>query len=96
VWEVPEGMLEYAKSGGEMQRAKRLKSQKWKYEGVIPRAFRDSEGNYRICWIKKDPLRASYWYNFYDFSSDGAPKAASMSSIPSSLKEADPTKIPGW
>ncbi|MBW8017480.1 MAG: hypothetical protein FVQ82_14975 [Planctomycetes bacterium] len=101
VWEVPPQILDYAmgtesEDSGQMLKRLDVKRFKRKYQGVIPRAFRDAEGNYRICLIKKDPLRDSYWYELFEFSADGDSMKAAMSSIPSSLKEPDPTKIPGW
>ena len=104
VWEVPAEVY-YHTMGREMQNGKiqverfePLNSAQLKksYEGVIPRVFQDAKGNYRICWIKKDPLRDSYWYDMYEFSADGMFIKSVMSSIPSRLKEPDHTKIPGW
>jgi hypothetical protein len=63
---------------------------------VIPRAFLGVSGNYRICWIKKDPLRETYWYDLYELKADGSFVSAAGSSIPSTLRESDPRKIPGW
>jgi len=91
VWEVPPKALEYAQSGGGLARA-----DPWPFRGTIPRAFRDGDGNYRICWIKKDPLRDSYWWEWYEFSSDGTPRRGAAGPIPSRLKEPDPARIPGW
>ena len=92
VWEVPPKALDYAERGGELERP----AGPWRFAGTIPRAFKNADGHYRICWIKKDPLRDSYWYMWYEFSADGSPRRAGHSSIPSPLKVPDPAKIPGW
>lgn len=99
VWEVPPYMLEYQKGGEFEYNGRKIKTldrlMHRSFQGVIPQAFRDENGNYRICWIKKDPMRDSYWYELYEFSADGLMKEE-KSSIPSSLKGPDPQKIPGW
>jgi hypothetical protein len=79
------------------QRHSREQSAKpWLYEGVSPRAFLGVSGNYRICWIKRDPLRGTYWWYLYEFKADGSLISATSSSIPSRLQEPDPRKIPRW
>jgi hypothetical protein len=104
VWEVPAEVFYHA-MGKEIENSKMMvkrlepldsPQRKKRYEGVIPRVFQDAKGNYRVCWIKKDPLRDSYWYDMYEFSVDGMHMRSAMSSIPSGLKEPDHTKIPGW
>jgi uncharacterized protein YcfL len=101
VWEVPAEVYNHAmgkEMGNNKMMVKRLNSERnrKRYEGVIPRVFQDAKGNYRVCWIKKDPHRASYWYDMYGFSADGRHMRSAMSSIPSVLEEPDHTKIPGW
>ena len=90
-WEVP---VEVWKAAEEENR--RNSAKPWRYEGVIPRVFLGASGNYRICWIKKDPLRDTYWHDLYELEADGKLLSAAASSIPSTLREPDPRKIPGW
>ncbi len=58
--------------------------------------FRGVNRNYRVCWIKKDPLRDSYWSDLYEVTSAGKAIFAAATSIPSTLREPDPRKIHGW
>ncbi len=67
----------------------------WRFEGVAPQAFSDGKGRYRVAWVKKDPLRDSYWYSWYEFDRVKL-IASAASSIPSPLKVPDITQARGW
>ena len=67
----------------------------WRFEGVAAQVLADGKGRYRVAWVKKDPLRDSYWYDWYEFA-EVKLVASGASSIPSLLKVPDVTKAPGW
>lgn len=91
VRDVPPEVVERAKN-----RSQQTAAAPWAFTGTVPRAFRAADGKYRICYIKKDPLRDSYWWEWYEFSPDGTLTKGARGSRPSKLKEPDPAKISSW
>lgn len=88
--EYPVGIVALAE-----QQGRKKSATPWRFQGVAPQVLSDGKGRYRVAWVKKDPLRDSYWYDWYEF--DGVKLVASgFSSIPSPLKVPDITKAPGW
>jgi hypothetical protein len=68
----------------------------WSFEGVQARAFRHPSGHWRVCWIKKDPLRDSYWFSLVQLTPEGEVQWSPKSTIPSDLLVPDPRAIDGW
>ena len=68
----------------------------WRFADVDPQVFRNERGYWRVAWIKKDPLRDSYWYRWYELTPGGKVILASKSSVPSDLEVPDPRATSGW
>jgi hypothetical protein len=64
---------------------------------LLPRVFRGVNGNFRICWIEKDPRRDAYYYELHEFNAHGdLIYGAGRSGIPSKSQDPDPRKIQNW
>ena len=93
MWRIPKG-----------KRAPGLGAELWveisSWHGVAvpyvkPQVFSNGQGRYRVGWVKKDPLRDSYWYAWFEFDQT-ALVVAGQTGIPSPLMVPDITQAPGW
>jgi hypothetical protein len=60
--EYPDGIVAEAE-----RHSRRHSAKPWAFEGAPARVFTNRAGRYRVTWIRKDPLRNSYWYAWYEF-----------------------------
>lgn len=88
--EYPRTILAIAEADSRARSAK-----PWAFQDVVPQVFANGRGNYRVAWLKKDPLRDSFWYQWYEFDQTEL-TIGGRTSIPSELMEPDITQTPDW